>query len=337
MRSNTITLLIILFLLCLISCTKRKEECAYVAQTKDIKIDLHFESLQDSFVNVASKAKLVALLTRHTKIRDHIFRRAEYPDDSVFINELYNRFNNPHIDTLRNETQRLFGDLTELKAQFSEAFTNLKYYYPDFYVPKIEILISGLDNDLLVTDSLIVVSLDYYLGPGAKYRPKMYDYLLKQYEKDDIVPSCLLIYGIKDHFNKTDLNDKTVLADMIAFGKSYYFAKHMLPCVSDSVFMWYSTEEIKGANKNQDLIWARLIEDQVLYSTSHVIKQKFLGERPKTIEVGEKCPGRIAQWIGWKIVNKYAETHPEISLATLMQIKSADKIFKESRYKPEKR
>ncbi|HEY8935191.1 MAG TPA: gliding motility lipoprotein GldB [Cyclobacteriaceae bacterium] len=324
---------------CLTSCDSNKtyNECVVKPETASIKINLDFVSLADSFVNVTSKQKLVDLLTRHPEIRDNIFRRREYPDDSVFINEIFNRFNNPHIDTLLSETNRVFGDLTELKSQFQEAFTNLKFYYPDFNPPKIKTLISGLDTDLLVTDSIIVVSLDFYLGAGARYRPKMYDYLLKQFEKQNIVPSCLLIYGISDRYNKTDLADKTILADMIAYGKSYYFAKHMLPCLPDSILIGYSADEMKGARENQDLIWARLVEDQVFYSTSHLIKQKYLGERPKTIEVGEKCPGRIAQWVGWQMVSSYAKNHPETGLPAIMEISSADKLFKDSKYKPEKK
>jgi len=318
-------------------CRTDNEECVFVPKTSDIRLNVNIEFLQDSFANVSSKAGLVKLLTNHPEIRDYIFRRREYPNDSVFINEIYNRFSNPHIDTLLLETRRVFGDLKELKLQFTEAFTNLKYYYPDFTPPKIQTVISGLDTDLLVTDSLIIVSLDFYLGPGAKYRPKMYEYLLRQYVKENIVPSCMLIYGINETYNQTDMTDKTVLAEMIAYGKSYYFAKHMLPCVPDSVFMWYSAEEIKGARKNQDLIWARLIEDQVLYATNHMVKQKFLGERPQTLEVGEKCPGRIAQWVGWQIVNKYAETHSQTTLPELMKMSNADKLFKDSKYKPVKR
>lgn len=162
----------------------------------------------------------------------------------------------------------------------------------------------------------------------------MYEYLLRQYKKENIVPSCLLIFGISDRFNKTDLKDKTVLADMIAFGKSYYFAKHMLPCVSDSILTWYTPEEIQGSRKNQDLIWARFIEDRVLYATSHMVKQKYLGERPKTVEVGEKCPGRIGQWVGWQIVNSYMREHDDVTLRGLMNQRNAQKLFKESKYKP---
>lgn len=327
--------LAMLMLIFLGSCASENEEpCVFQPEVSQ-HAEVEFISLQDSLMNVSSKSDLVALLTRYPVVRDFMFRRSEYPDDSVFVEALYNRLTNPHFDTLRLEVNRVFGDLSALKNQFQEAFTNLKYYYPDFKTPKIQTVISGLiDNDLFVSDSLIIVSLDFFLGKDAKYRPKMYNYLLRKYDPNDIVPSCLLIYGIGNRFNKIQPSDQTVLADMITYGKAFYFAKHMLPCEPDSVFIWYSPEEISGSRKNEDLIWARFIESQVLFSTNKKVKQDYLGERPVTVQVGEKCPGRIGQWVGWRIINKYAETHPDIKLPELMAIDDAQKIFKESKYKP---
>jgi hypothetical protein len=327
-----LTLLIVLIFF-LGGCGSEEEGCVF--QPDAPKVTLNFTMLQDSFLNITSKNDLIKLLTRHPVIRDYIFRRADYPDDSVFVNELYGRFSNPHFDTLNMEVKRVFGDVSLLKRQFEEAFSNLKYYYPNVKTPKVQTIVTGLiDNDLLVTDSLIVVSLDYFLGSGAKYRPKLYDYLLRKYDPNDIVPSCMLIYGISDRFNKIQQSDQTVLADMITYGKAFYFAKHMLPCEPDSVLIWYTPEEISGSRKNEDLIWARFIESQVLFSTSKKVKQDYLGERPVTIQVGEKCPGRIGQWVGWRIVNHFSESHPDIKLPELMALEDAQKIFKESRYKP---
>ena len=328
-------ILIIFLNVFLFSCDSEKEEVCVFQPKITSPLTLDFEALQDSFANISSKDDLVKLLTRHTAVRDFMFRREEYPNDSTYINELYERFTNPHLDTLLMETKRVFGDGSSLKDQFEEAFSNLNYYYPDFKAPKIQTVITGLlGTDLLVTDSLIVVSLDFFLGEGAKYRPKMYEYLLRKYDPNDIVPSCMLIYGIGNRFNKNQLSDQTVLADMIAYGKAFYFAKHMLPCVADSVFIWYTPQEINGSRKNEDLIWARFIDSQVLFATSKKVKQDYLGERPVTIQVGEKCPGRIGQWVGWRIINKYAETHPDITLPELMASDDAQKLFKESRYKP---
>lgn len=322
----------------LTACDSSQEDaCIPTPDTGDLHVALSYQSLADSFVHVSSKAALVELLTRHEVMRDYFFQRPQYPNDSVFVNDLYARLTNPHMDTLLQEVHRVFGDEAALKQQFTEAFRNLLYYYPDATVPTVVTTLSGLQTDLFVSDTLIIVGLDYFLGPGAHYRPKMYEYLLRQYEPANIVPSCMMIYGIGPQYNQSDLTDKTVLADMIAYGKSYYFAKHMLPCTPDSVFMWYAPEEIKGARDNADLIWYRFIEDQVLYSTSHVVKQRFLGERPKTLEVGEKCPGRIGQWVGWEIVKKYMEKHPEVTLPQLMNMPQADRIFKESGYRPGKK
>jgi hypothetical protein len=318
-------------------CEDKKDECVFIPETSAIKIDITFEQFEDSLAGITSKQQMIGLLTRQPLIRDYIFRRTEYPNDSVFVKELFQKLTNPHFDTLLVQTKQVFGDLSELRAQFDEAFTNIKYYYPDFTPPKVQTLISGLDTDLFVSDSLIIVSLDFYLGPQARFRPKLYDYLLRQYVKENIVPSSMLIYGISNRFNQTDANDKTVLADMVAYGKAYYFAKHMTPCVPDSVFIWYTPEEIEGSRKNQDLVWARFIQDQVLYSTSHVTKQKYLGDRPKTLEVGEKCPGRIGLWVGWQIVNSYSESHADMTLPQIMKFRNPQELFRESRYKPQKK
>ena len=319
------------------SCEKKEDECAVIPDTAEIKVELKIEQFQDSLANLSSKKDLVDLFRRQPVMMDFMFRRRDYPNDSIFLNTIYSRLQNVHIDTLLQESKRVFGDLSALENQFEEAFRNLKFYYPETKLPKIQTIISGLDTDMFVSDSLIIVGLDYFLGPEARYRPQVYDYQLTKYDPDDIVPSTMLIYGISDSTNRTVLSDKTVLADMIAYGKSFYFAKHMLPCVPDSVFIWYTPDEVAGSLRNQDLIWSRFIESQVLYSTSHTIKKDYLAERPITVQVGEKCPGRIGQWIGWQIVKKYMETHRDVTLQDLMHTADAQKLFMQSGYKPDKR
>ena len=319
------------------SCAKDKEEqCVFIPETSSIHIDLAVESLEDSLPAVKTKNDLVKFMTRYPQTRDLFFNRSAYPDDSAFINRLYNRFTNPHIDSLLMETHRVFGNGDALKNEFKQAFSNLKYYYPDFHTPTIQTLISGLESDLFVTDSLIFVGLDYFLGQGAKYRPNnMYEYMMRRYNKDFIVPSVILLTGIDSRFNKINPDDKTILAEMIAYGKAYYFTKRILPCTPDSVLIGYTRKEMEGSMHFESLIWSRLVQDQVLYSTSHLIKQKYIAERPKTIEVGDQCPGRIAQWVGWRIVKKYMDTHPDVTLQQLMGRTDAESLFRESGYKPQ--
>lgn len=324
-------------LLMLFSCrTGEQEECAFIPDTSTITLQLTYQSLEDSLPSISSKADLVRFMQAHPGARDLFFNRGTYPDDSIFINTLYRRFSNPYLDSLLLETHRVFGNGAQLHKEFEAAYTNLKYYYPDAMVPRVESLISGLETDLFVTDSTVYVGLDYFLGSGAKYRPNnMYAYMLRRYTPQFIVPSVMLLTGVESRFNESDPDDRTVLAEMIAYGKAFYFAKRMLPCVADSLLMGYSAKELQGSLEFENLIWSRLVQDEVLFSTSHLVKQKFLAERPKTIEVGEECPGRIAQWIGWRIVEKYMLEHPDVTLPQLMASRDAQKIFRESGYKPQ--
>ncbi len=316
-------------------CKSDKEECAYQPEISSRKMDLKFESWEDTIVSFTSKAQLVDFFSRHTVMRDVFFNRKGYPSDSVFINVLYQRFQSPSFDTLLLVTKKVFGKSQELKTAFTEAFLNLSYYYPAIQIPKIETVITGMESDLFVSDSLIILGLDYFLGAGAKYRPNMYEYMLRRYTKEFVVPSAMLLYGIDSRINRVNQNDKSVLADMIAYGKAYYFAKQMLPCVPDSVFIGYTAEDMEGARANQDLIWKRLIADEVFFNTSQQAKQKYISERPKTIEVGDQCPGRIGMWVGWQIVNEYVKRNKKISLPDMMKNSDAQQVFKESKYRPE--
>lgn len=328
---------LILVSVLLFACTPDEEKgCGFVPDTSGIALNLEYKSLEDSLPTVQTKADLARFMMAHPGARELFFSRAAYPDDSAFINRLFQRFSSPHIDTLLQETHRVFGNGESLKTELLQAFANLKYYYPDFNPPRVETLISGLESDLFVTDSVIYVGLDYFLGPGARYRPNnLYAYLLRRYTPEFIVPSVMLLTGVDSRFNKNAPDDKSVLAEMIAYGKAYYFAKSMLPCTADSLLLGYSARELEGSFAFEHLIWSRLVQDEVLFSTSHLVKQKYLAERPKTIEIGEECPGRIAQWVGWRIVESYMREHPDTTLPELMAMVDAGKLFKESGYKPQ--
>jgi hypothetical protein len=326
-------LLFVVVLVVAASCTSTsEEECAEQPPTT-APIEVLVQPLQQQLLAIETKTQLVNFFAQHPAVRDHVFLRSQYPNDSAFVNTVFQRITHPYFDSLAAETARVFGEGEVLSNEVNEALTNLHAYFPEVIIPKVQTIITGLETDLFVSDTLIVIGLDFYLGNGAKYRPNMYDYILRQYVPENIVPSVMLLYGIDNRINATNLNDHTVLADMVAYGKAYHFAKRMLPCKPDSIFIGYSRQELQGAKENQHLIWFRLVEDKVLYATSSQVKQRYLGERPKTVEVGPDCPGRIAQWVGWQIVDSYRKSHAEVTLPQLMQASDADKLFKESKYK----
>jgi len=299
------------------------------------EISISFERLENAFLSIKTKEGLENFIQQEPTVAKYFLRGNEYPNDSIMIQVLLQRLNNPHLDTLRQEVNRVFDNMTDLELQFSEAFGYVKHYYPDFIIPKIKTIATGFDNDLYISDSLIIIGLDYYLGNNAKFRPIDFpEYILSRYQKDYIVPSCILLYGISPRFNSADMKDKTMLAEMIDYGQSFYFAKKMLPCTPDSLLIWYSNKELEDTRENEDIIWAHFLDNELLYNTNTFIKQKYLSERPKTFEIGDKCPGRIGTWLGWQIINQYADRNPELSIIDLMKNNNAQEVFSKSKYRP---
>jgi hypothetical protein len=287
-------------------------------------------------MKASTAEEMKGVLKNHEMFSELFLYRSQYPNDSLFAYSIFRLLKDPHIDTLYQDVNRVFGDLSDINQEFNDAFRRMLYFYPHSKIPRIETVISGLSKDMYISDSLIIIGLDFYLGEGARYRPvDIPEYILKRYRHLNLVPNTFLF--ISERFNATDQHDNTLLADMIFYGKSFQFAKQMLPCVPDSVFLGYSPKEMKDIYASQEVIWANIIENEALYTTDKIIKDKFISERPKTFEIGENCPGRIGRWIGWEIVKSYLIKNPENKFPELMSNSSSQGVFTKSNFKPHTR
>jgi gliding motility-associated lipoprotein GldB len=310
-----------------------RSSCIPTPDTSDVEIDVTVERLDRQLREARTRADIEALLDAHPAFKQHFLLSDQYPHDSVLVHRIAGLLQEPSMDSLFMEAERVFGDFDEMAEQFRTAFKIIKYYYPSFEPPTIKTVVTGMAHDMYVSDDEIIIGLDYYLGNEAKYRPVgIPEYIMKRFQKDYLVPQSMILFS--NQFNATDFRDETALAEMIFYGKAYYFARQVVPCAADSLFTGYTSLETDDINTHEQVIWASLLENEVLYETSQFIKDKFLSERPLTLEIGERCPGRIGRWVGWQIVEEYAEENPEADLADIMQMSDAKEMFRASHYKP---
>ena len=326
------TLICAVALLLLAGCGKKG--CDIPAEITNLPVNIAIEQLEKPFFKLETREQIVQFLDAHPQFSEKYLNRSRYPHDSVLVNVLYKLVSSKDMDQLVEATDKKFGKAEDLEQDLELAFKHIKHYYPQFAVPKVQTFISGFANDITVTDSLLVISLENFIGPGAPYRPDYPQYILNRYKPDYIVPTAVLAYS--NQFNKTDFLNKSLMAEMVYYGKAYYFTSKMLPCTPDSVLMGYTDQNIADLYYNQDKIWAHFIEHNLLYETSHFKVNKYIGERPTTQEIGSKAPGRIGRWVGLQIVRAYMENHPDVTLQQLMAEKDPQKIFSQSGYKPKR-
>ncbi len=309
--------------------------CLFFVSSCTKNEDVAIIRLDQQLFSGKSPDSVRALLNRNQAVSQLYFNANEAGNDTALVHELTNRVNNPALNELNNQIQAEFGDMADLKRQLAEAFTNIKKDFPDFKAPKVATIVTGfLGPDLIVTDSLIVIGIDYFAGPKAKYRPpgqEFPQYILRRYQKEYIVPA--IVFAISDKYNATNRADQTMLADMVYYGKGYTFTKTMLPTVADSLVIGYSDKQLTQTFNAQDIVWAHFIDNQLLYQTSPAIKQRYLNERPFTAEIGQECPGAIGRWVGWRIVGLYHDEHSGITISDLMRNADARQIFEQSGYK----
>ncbi|WP_104715758.1 gliding motility protein GldB-related protein [Siphonobacter curvatus] len=297
-----------------------------------IQIHLAIERLDSSLFACSSKEEVKHWLDTHPGFVNNYFPKNEFQDRNQLVTELHRRVNEPSLREFYKQAQESFQNFQPLQADLRTAFRNMKAYDPKFRTPRVQLVFTGfMGPDLMVSDSVLVIGIDYFMGSKAKYRPDVYAYQLWRYTPQALVPQMLFIAS--EPYVKSDPKDRTLLAEMINYGKGYLFAQTMLPQTPDSLLIGYTGKQLAETEIAQDLVWGHFIDEKLLYETNPNKKIRYLGDRPQTPEIGPRCPGSIGRWLGWKIVRYYQDNNPDVSLKEFMTNTNARQILEASKYR----
>ncbi len=260
------------------------------------------------------------------------FLFSKHVPDSVWIY----RINDTLQDMLLNEVENSYSDFKTIRQDLTGLFQHLKHYDKTFSIPRVITLTNDVDyrNKTIVTDSLVLIALDNFLGEDHEFYQNIPRYIAANMTKNQIVPEVAEGYGKKYTFQT---NRKTLLDEMIYFGKLLYFKDVMIPFVSDADKIGYTQQQIKWAEANESPIWSHFIEKEMLYSTDSKLPSRFIADAPFSkfyLELDNESPGRLGQYIGWQIVRAYADTTGEDVMSILQ--KEPEEIFIKSKFKPKK-
>ncbi len=321
-------------LLALVFIGCKNENCGDEQDISGINVTVQIESLENELFQVSDTDQLNQFLEKHPIISREFFQDLSYPSKEVMLDEVYKLIKNPFTDTLYQQVKAIYGNGEVIQGQFEDAFKRIKYYYPEFRTPKIQTIVSGFGNDIYLSDSLIIIGLDYYLGEQGKYKPDLFQYILDRMTPAHLVPSIVMF--MSNNFNKSNMGQRTMADEMVFFGKAYHFTKKVMPCTADNLIAGYTQKELLDSEVSEEYIWSYFIQNELLYDKNTMSITKFVNERPSIPEIDPNCPGRIGRWLGWRIVQQYAENN-ETDLVALMNTANAKAILMQSKYKPQSR
>jgi hypothetical protein len=279
----------------------------------------------------------VAMLNKYGDFFTGFVAQLIHPEginDSLFEQKITEFVTDINMNELYNVSKLQYAEMSTYENKLTDAMKYYKYYFPNAAVPRFVTMVSGLNYNVAPADSTIGVSIEMYLGSKNKF----YDmaeipiYLRQKMNSYNLISD--LIKGMAmDKFPNNNAQS-TLLTEMVYNGKILYFIDAITPQENDTCKIAYTAKEWTWAERHEADVWGFMLKNKLLFTTSNNDIAKYINDAPFTSGMVKESPGRIGCWIGWRIVKKYMQLHPEIKLEQLMNDADAQKILNQSNYKP---
>lgn len=242
----------------------------------------------------------------------------------------------PQEQELFAETQKVFSDFSDIEAQLTSLFKHITYYNPRFKAPKVVTLQTNIDYDsrVIYADSLLLISLDVFLGKDHPFYADFPKYIKENNTKEH------LIVAVAEAMISQQLplsNNRSFVAKMIYEGKKMALLDAYLPSIEQREKIGYSKEKWDWAVANESQVWSYFIQEDLLFSTDTQLNKRFLENAPFSKFYREQdnlSPGKIGVWMGWQMVQSYLK-HNDVPLQQFLKTDETT-IFNKSKYKPKK-
>jgi len=252
------------------------------------------------------------------------------PDNPDFFEKLEKYYSEPTLLSLYKDAVDKFENVDTLEIQLGKAFTYLKENLPALQIPDIYMHVSGFNQNILVGEGVLSISIDKYLGSDYPlYQEFFYDYQKRKMQPDDVLPDYLTGWLMAEYPYMGKEN--VLLERMIYEGKIKYLVSQALPEVNPALLLGYTEEEYSWAKEHEGSIWKTIIERKQLYTPDYITTGKYFEAMPSQF-LADNAPGNLGSYIGWQIVSRYMK-ETKATLNALINNNAQD-ILSASKYKP---
>ncbi len=316
------------------SCGKNK----FDVNIENIKLDINIKrldlELNSNYPDTPSVSRLKSEYGKFLDLYSKLVIEIGNPGDLNYVNYLmqFNQYCKEY--NIPNLVESKHGDLSRLTDELSLAFRYYKYYFPEKEIPTIYTFLSGFKMSVVTDEMMLGIGLEKYLGSDCElYAAQGIDkYKVRRMEPFMIPVDCMRALALSEFPYVDSVNN--LLNQIVYEGKIQYFLDAMFPLGQDTVKFAYTKEQFGWAEQNESNMWAHLIEDQILFSTDELLIRKMIGDAPFTSIFANNSAPRAGAFLGWRIIHKYMDMNPEVSLQQLMLNNDYQGILNSAGYKP---
>jgi len=254
-------------------------------------------------------------------------------DSTGFFERLRKYFSEPTLMQLYKDQQEKFSNIDSLTDEVGYGLDMFLKAFPNTKRPQVYMHVSGLNQNVIVTDEVLSLSADKYLGADYPlYQQFFYDYQRQLMTPDRMAPDYLLGFMMA---NLPFKGQDDVLLDRILYeGKLRYILSHLLPNRQPWEQVGYTEAQYTWCSNNQKQIWKTILENQHLFTGNYLTTSQYLKDAPHTSFLPVESPGRVGIWLGFQIINAYMKQNPETGFQELMDLTDYQDLLKRSKFKP---
>jgi len=250
---------------------------------------------------------------------------------------------------LYDSAASVFENFDDVKKEFELAFRYVKYYFPNYQIPKLVTIVGPIDalavtasgepTPVFIGPDFIGINLQFYLGKNfSLYRDGFFianvvpEFRSRRFEKNYIAADAMKL--VADDIYPDKSSGRGLVEQMIEKGKQWWLLDKFLPAAPDSIKTGYTKQQLEWCRANEGMIWSAILANEKdIFIREPATIQNYIGEAPFTQTLSPASPGNIGQWIGWQIVKKFAEKNSSLSIDEVMRAEPK-KILDEAKYKP---
>lgn len=180
-------------------------------------------------------------------------------------------------------------------------------------------MVTPYNQSIVVADSVMFIGLNHYLGAGYAGYAGFDDYRRRQKVPGRMPVDVLeAVVALSCPYVQTGVGGDTVLSRMLYDGAVVASVHDALPDVELADVLGWSADEMAWAEKNECKVWETIVGRELLYSTDPMDAERLVSPSPATSIVHADAPGRIGRYIGYKIVKKYLDGHPDATVPYML-------------------
>ena len=191
-------LFMLLLMVALIGCQLQMRPSDEQQKKEDVVLD-RYDRVESMYLTLADFAALHQMRTEYPlqtrTLIEHVLQLGPV-DDPDINNRLLIFFQDSTLQDIINDVARQYENTDLLEKQLADAFRRLSTMLPGLKMPHFYTQIGSLDQSIVVSDTLVGISLDKYLGEDYPayirygYTPQQRSMMTSEY----IVPDCLGFY-----------------------------------------------------------------------------------------------------------------------------------------------